>query len=233
MTRNILDKRLKSLISELAEMGSLVEKQIYDSINALKNHDVELSEKVIKNDDKVDALNKRIEEKCLIYMATQSPMASDLRKMFAASKIVTDLERIADYAVDICKINKRIEIDPLGEAEIPLWNMVEILSKMINMSVEAFVNSDVEEAYRICKLDDEVDVIYRKLFNDVIKKMSKDENLINKGTQILFASKYLERMGDHITNICEWIIFSKEGDYVDLNEYIIREGENLFSYYLY
>ena len=218
MTRNILDKRLKSLISELAEMRSLVEKQIYDSINALKNHDVELSEKVIKNDDKVDALNKRIEEKCLIYMATQSPMASDLRKMFAASKIVTDLERIADYAVDICKINKRIEIDPLGEAEIPLWNMVEILSKMINMSVEAFVNSDVEEAYRICKLDDEVDVIYRKLFNDVIKKMSKDENLINKGTQILFASKYLERMGDHITNICEWIIFSKEGDYVDLNE---------------
>lgn len=218
MTRNILDKRLKSLISELAEMGSLVEKQIYDSINALKNHDVELSEKVIKNDDKVDALNKRIEEKCLIYMATQSPMASDLRNMFAASKIVTDLERIADYAVDICKINKRIEIDPLGEAEIPLWNMVEILSKMINMSVEAFVNSDVEEAYRICKLDDEVDVIYRKLFNDVIKKMSKDENLINKGTQILFASKYLERMGDHITNICEWIIFSKEGDYVDLNE---------------
>ena len=212
MTRNILDKRLKSLISELAEMGSLVEKQIYDSINALKNHDVELSEKVIKNDDKVDALNKRIEEKCLIYMATQSPMASDLRKMFAASKIVTDLERIADYAVDICKINKRIEIDPLGEAEIPLWNMVEILSKMINMSVEAFVNSDVEEAYRICKLDDEVDVIYRKLFNDVIKKMGKDENLINKGTQILFASKYLERMGDHITNICEWIIFSKEGN---------------------
>ena len=187
MTRNILDKRLKSLTSELAEMGSLVEKQIYDSIKALKNHDIELSEIVIKNDDKVDALNKRIEEKCLIYMATQSPMASDLRKMFAASKIVTDLERIADYAVDICKINKRVEIDPLGEAEIPLWNMVEILSKMINMSVEAFVNSDVEEAYRICKLDDEVDVIYRKLFNDVIKKMSKDENLLNKGTQILFA----------------------------------------------
>ena len=218
MTRNILDKRLKSLTSELAEMGSLVEKQIYDSIKALKNHDIELSEIVIKNDDKVDALNKRIEEKCLIYMVTQSPMASDLRKMFAASKIVTDLERIADYAVDICKINKRVEIDPLGEAEIPLWNMVEILSKMINMSVEAFVNSDVEEAYRICKLDDEVDVIYRKLFNDVIKKMSKDENLLNKGTQILFASKYLERIGDHITNICEWIIFSKEGDYVDLNE---------------
>lgn len=218
MTRNVLDKRLKNLTNELAEMGSLVEKQIYDSIKALKNHDLELAEEVIKNDDKVDALNKKVEEKCLVYMATQSPLASDLRKMFATSKIVTDLERIADYAVDICKINKRIEMDPLGEEEAPLWNMVEILTRMINMSIEAFVKDDVEEAYRICKLDDEIDVIYRQLFKDVIKKMSKDENMINKGTQILFASKYLERIGDHITNICEWIIFSKEGDYVDLNE---------------
>ena len=218
MTRNVLDKRLKNLTNELAEMGSLVEKQIYDSIKALKNHDLELAEEVIKNDDKVDALNKKVEEKCLVYMATQSPLASDLRKMFATSKIVTDLERIADYAVDICKINKRIEMDPLGEEEAPLWNMVEILTRMINMSIEAFVKDDVEEAYRICKLDDEIDVIYRQLFKDVIKKMTKDENMINKGTQILFASKYLERIGDHITNICEWIIFSKEGDYVDLNE---------------
>ena len=218
MTRNVLDKRLKNLTNELAELGSLVEKQIYDSIKALKNHDLELAEEVIKNDDKVDALNKKVEEKCLVYMATQSPLASDLRKMFATSKIVTDLERIADYAVDICKINKRIEMDPLGEEEAPLWNMVEILTRMINMSIEAFVKDDVEEAYRICKLDDEIDVIYRQLFKDVIKKMTKDENMINKGTQILFASKYLERIGDHITNICEWIIFSKEGDYVDLNE---------------
>ena len=163
-------------------------------------------------------LNRRIEEKCIIYMATESPLATDLRKMFATSKIVTDLERIADYAVDIAKIAKRVEVDPLGEAEVPLWNMVDILSRMINMSIEAFVNGDIDMAYEICKLDDEVDTIYQALFKDHLKKMTKDENLVNKGTRILFVSKYLERMGDHITNICEWIIFSKKGEYVDLNE---------------
>lgn len=218
MSRNVLDKRIKTLISDLAEMGSLVETQIYNSVKALKSNDLILSEKIIENDDKVDDLNRRIEEKCLVYMATQSPLASDLRKMFAVSKITTDFERIADYAVDISKINKRIEIDPLGEYETAIWSMVEILSKMINMSIEAFVNDDVEEAYRICRLDDEVDEIYRKLFKDVIKSMGKSDESIEKSTQLLFVSKYLERMGDHITNVCEWIIFSKEGDYVDLNE---------------
>ena len=218
MNRSILDKHLKKLTSELAEMGSLVEKQIYDSIKALKNNDLKLADQAIKNDDKVDELNRRIEEKCIIYMATESPLATDLRKMFATSKIVTDLERIADYAVDIAKIAKRVEVDPLGEAEVPLWSMVDILSRMINMSIEAFVNGDIDMAYEICKLDDEVDTIYQALFKDHLKKMTKDESLVNKGTRILFVSKYLERMGDHITNICEWIIFSKKGEYVDLNE---------------
>ena len=96
--------------------------------------------------------------------------------------------------------------------------MVDILRKMIKKSVEAFVSGDIDSAYEICKMDDEVDILYRGLFNDMIKKMAKDEAMINKGTQILFASKYLERVGDHVTNICEWIIFYKKGDYVDLNE---------------
>ena len=89
---------------------------------------------------------------------------------------------------------------------------------MIGKSIEAFVDGNVEEAYEICKMDDKVDILYRGLFNEMLKKMAKDETMINRGAQILFASKYLERVGDHVTNICEWIIFSKKGDYVDLNE---------------
>ena len=161
MTRNLLDKRMKLLKSELAEMGSLVEKQIYNSIEAFKNKDMVLAKQVMDNDDKVDELNRKIEEQCLKLMAMESPVATDLRKIFTTSKIVTDLERMADYAVDI---------------------------------------------------------LYRGLFNDMLKKMAKDESIINKGAQMLFASKYLERVGDHVTNICEWIIFSSKGDYVDLNE---------------
>ena len=177
-----------------------------------------LAKKVIENDDKVDELNKKIEEQCLKFMAMESPVATDLRKIFTTSKIVTDLERMADYAVDICKITQRVELDILGEECEPVWQMVDILRKMIKRSLEAFVTGNVKEAYEICKMDDEVDILYRGLFNDILKKMAKDETIINKGAQILFASKYLERVGDHVTNICEWIIFSSKGDYVDLNE---------------
>ena len=218
MTRNLLEKRMQLLTSELAEMGSLVEKQLYNSIEAFKNKDMVLAKKVIENDDKVDELNKKIEEQCLKFMAMESPVATDLRKIFTTSKIVTDLERIADYAVDICKIAQRVELDILGEECEPVWQMVDILRKMIKRSLEAFITGNVEEAYEICKMDDEVDILYRGLFNDILKKMAKDETIINKGAQILFASKYLERVGDHVTNICEWIIFSSKGDYVDLNE---------------
>ena len=218
MTRNLLDKRMKLLTSELAEMGSLVEKQIYNSIEAFKNKDMKLVKQVMENDDKVDELNRRIEEQCLKFMAMESPVATDLRKVFTTSKIVTDLERMADYAVDICKITKRVELDVLGEECEPIWQMVDILRKMINKTIEAFVAGDIDAAYEICKMDDQVDTIYRGLFNDMLKKMAKDESIINKGAQILFASKYLERVGDHVTNICEWIIFSAKGDYVDLNE---------------
>lgn len=218
MTRNLLEKRMQLLTSELAEMGSLVEKQLYNSIEAFKNKDMVLAKKVIENDDKVDELNKKIEEQCLKLMAMESPVATDLRKIFTTSKIVTDLERMADYAVDICKIAQRVELDILGEECEPVWQMVDILRKMIKRSLEAFVTGNVKEAYEICKMDDEVDILYRGLFNDILKKMEKDETIINKGAQILFASKYLERVGDHVTNICEWIIFSSKGDYVDLNE---------------
>ena len=218
MTRNLLEKRMQLLTSELAEMGSLVEKQLYNSIEAFKNKDMVLAKKVIENDDKVDELNKKIEEQCLKLMAMESPVATDLRKIFTTSKIVTDLERMADYAVDICKIAQRVELDILGEECEPVWQMVDILRKMIKRSLEAFVTGNVKEAYEICKMDDEVDILYRGLFNDILKKMAKDETIINKGAQILFASKYLERVGDHVTNICEWIIFSSKVDYVDLNE---------------
>lgn len=218
MTRSLLDKRVKMLMTQLSEMGSLVEKQIYNSIEAFRNKDMELAKEITENDDKVDELNKKIEEQCLKLMAMESPVATDLRKIFTASKIVTDLERIGDYAVDICKIAKRVELDVLGTECEPIWQMVDILRKMIKKSVEAFVSGDVDSAYEICKMDDEVDILYRGLFNDMLKKMVKDENIINKGAQILFASKYLERVGDHVTNICEWIIFSTKGDYVDLNE---------------
>ena len=218
MMREVMSKKIKLLNSELIEMSSLVEKQIYESMNALKNQDVELAKEVMKNDDKVDDFQKDIEEKCIKFMATESPLARDLRSIYTTSKIVTDLERMADYAVDICKIVPRIKGVDFSDEIAPIWDLVDIINNMIKLSIEAFINGDEKAAYEICRMDDRVDAIYQGMFNIVLKKMGREEEMINQGTQILFASKYLERIGDHVTNICEWIIFSKKGNYVDLNE---------------
>ena len=199
-------------------MASLVEKQIYDSMTALKDQDLDLAKKVMKNDDKVDDLQKEIEEKCVKFMATESPVARDLRSIYTTSKIVTDLERMADYAVDICKIVPRVKGVNFSNEIAPIWQIVDIIISMIKLAIEAYVKGDEKAAYEICDMDDRVDEIYQGMFEIVLKKMGKDESMINQGTQILFASKYLERIGDHVTNICEWIIFSKKGNYVDLNE---------------
>ncbi|MGG7057506.1 phosphate signaling complex protein PhoU [Clostridium nigeriense] len=218
MMREMMSNKIKLLNSELIEMASLVEKQIYDSMTALKNQDLDLSKKVMKNDDKVDELQRVIEEKCIKFMATESPLARDLRSIYTTTKIVTDLERMADYAVDICKIVPRVKGVDFSDDIAPIWELVDIINNMIKLAIEAYVNGDEKAAYEICHMDDRVDAIYQSMFGIVLKKMSKDESMINQGTQILFASKYLERIGDHVTNICEWIIFSKKGNYVDLNE---------------
>ncbi|NLL30508.1 MAG: phosphate signaling complex protein PhoU [Clostridiales bacterium] len=216
--RNVMRNKIKSLNAELMEMATLVEKQIYDSINALRNQNNELAQEVIKNDDKVDNFQKEIEEKCIKIIATEQPVAKDLRSLYTTSKIVTDLERMADYAVDISKAVSRVQGVNFSEDVSPVWEMVDIVTKMIKSAIEAYINGDVDHAYEICDMDDRVDALYQGMFSVVLKNMSHNEAMINQGTQILFVSKYLERIGDHVTNICEWIIFHKKGKYVDLNE---------------
>lgn len=216
--RNVMRNKIKSLNAELMEMATLVEKQIYDSINALKNQNNELAQEVIKNDDKVDNFQKEIEEKCIKIIATEQPVAKDLRSLYTTSKIVTDLERMADYAVDISKAVSKVQGVNFSEDVSPVWEMVDIVTKMIKSAIEAYINGDVDHAYEICDMDDRVDALYQGMFSVVLKNMSHNEAMLNQGTQILFVSKYLERIGDHVTNICEWIIFHKKGKYVDLNE---------------
>ena len=220
MTRGSQDARVKIINRELLSMASLVEKQIYESMVSLKNYDVEKAEKVIKDDDKVDEMQKTIEEQCIKYIASEQPLATDLRRIFTASKIVTDLERMADHAVDICKITKRLggNVKSFKESSDELWEMDKKVRDMIKAAIDAYINEDEELAYRICEKDDEIDAFYKSLFTTLINALKVDENLIHKGTQLLFVIKYLERIGDHVTNICEWTIFSKTGVYVDLNE---------------
>lgn len=218
MTRGSQKQRIQEINRQLLQMASLVEKQIYSSMLSLKNHDYDLADEVIKGDDKVDELNRIIEEDCIKFIATEQPLAKDLRNVFTASKIVTDLERMADHAVDICKITKKVNHMEYNEDMLLLWDMEERVRKMIDLSINAYIEIDVDKAYEICAMDDRVDELYRGIFSNILKNIKVDESKVNSSAQLLFVAKFLERIGDHVTNICEWTIFSKKGTYVDLNE---------------
>lgn len=220
MIRTLKDFRVKNINKELIDMTSLVEKQIYDSMIALKKLDINKAEEVIKNDDIIDNMQKEIEEDCIKFIATEQPLAKDLRRVFTASKIVTDLERMADYAVDICKITKRVDrnLNVFNEEIEEIFNMEMKIRSMLKNSIEAHIKRDIDTAYKICEEDDKIDMMYRSLFESIIKKITENQELINNGTQLLFVIKYLERLADHITNISEWTVFAKKGVYVDLNE---------------
>ncbi|OPJ59105.1 phosphate signaling complex protein PhoU [Clostridium oryzae] len=218
MTRGGFDINLQSLHNDILKMGSIVEKQIHESILALSNQDEELAEKVIENDDKVDDLQKEIEDKCVKLIAMQQPLATDLRNIFTTIKLVTDLERIADHAVDVAKIAKILKKQKYIKELVDIPKMAVTVEKMIHESLNSYVEADIDKAYATCKIDDEVDAVYKKVFTELLERMATNPEDINQATQFLFVCKYLERVADHVTNICEGTIYLVTGEQVDLND---------------
>ncbi|WP_138203255.1 phosphate signaling complex protein PhoU [Haloimpatiens lingqiaonensis] len=218
MVREVFKAKLQELHKELLSMGNVAEKQISLSIEALINHNGDLANKIIKDDDIVDNMQKEIEDRCIKLIAMQQPLASDLRYIFTTSKIVTDLERIADHAVDIAKITGILKDEVYIKELIDIPRMAEIVEHMLKESLDSYIEADVSKAYNVCKMDDKVDAIYRQVFSELLIIMMKDIKTINQATQFLFICKYLERIADHITNICEWTIYLVTGEQVDLNE---------------
>lgn len=218
MTRTGFDSALESLHDDILRMGSVVEKQIHQSIEALVNKDESLAIKVIENDDVVDNLEKEIENKCIRLIAKEQPLAIDLRTIFTSSKIITDLERIADHAVDIAKVVKRLKNQDYIKELIDIPKMALLAEDMIKKALDGFIDGDVNSAYEICRMDDQVDAYYKLIFNDLLEIMIKDQSTINQATQFLFVAKNLERIADHVTNICEWTVYLVTGELMDLND---------------
>ncbi|NFL12873.1 phosphate signaling complex protein PhoU [Clostridium botulinum] len=216
--RKVFDEELLKLHNSILRMGSIVEKQINTCIKALVEKDEKLADEVIKNDDVVDDLEKEIEDECIVLIAKEQPLATDLRKIFTTLKIVTDLERMADHAVDIAKIAKKIKDEKYVKPLIKIPKMADLVQNMIKESLDSYVNENKEGAYKACTLDDEIDHIYKTTFKESIDTMIERKESINQLTQFLFVCKYLERIADHATNICEWTIYLITGEHIDLNE---------------
>ncbi|NSW89840.1 MAG: phosphate signaling complex protein PhoU [Firmicutes bacterium] len=223
VTRHSFDTELKELHMELIKMGSLVEESIEKTILALKKQDIKLAKRVFLDDDIIDDLEQKIERKCLHLIATQQPLAKDLRSIGTALKIITDMERIADHSADIAEITIRMAgekyIKPL--IDIPL--MAELAKNMVKKSLDAYVKQDIELAKEVCSDDDDVDNLFAKIKLELINIVKNEPDSIDQVINFLFIAKYLERMADHATNIGEWVVFNVTGEHEHLAKILHKD----------
>ncbi|MBQ6851226.1 MAG: phosphate signaling complex protein PhoU [Oscillospiraceae bacterium] len=208
--RNRFDEQLFEMNRELIEMGAMCEEAIASAVKALTNNDIELAQKVKRNSSAIDRMEREIEGHCMKLLLHQQPVARDLRAISAALKMITDMERIGDQAEDIAEI-----VISIGNHTMDGLEIIELMAretvKMVTDSVDAFVKKDVELAQEVIRRDDIVDSYFLKVKYDIIKLISENSADGEFALDLLMISKYFERIGDHATNIAEWVIYSVTG----------------------
>lgn len=213
--RNRFDRQLVQLNNELIEMGGMIEKAISDTVKALVNQDIELASNVIEYDEEIDHQEREIEQLCLKLLLQQQPVAKDLRLISAALKMITDMERIGDHATDISEITIELSKESYIKKLDHIQQMAKETMVMLVQSVEAFVNKDMDKARAVIVHDDVVDDLFNKVKAELIAMIHEDVNAGEQASELLMAAKYFERIGDHATNISEWVIFSITGQHPD------------------
>ena len=211
MPRTSFERHLHELQDDVLVLGSMVEKAIYRSMEALKNRDLELAKQVIADDSEIDRKRYDIEEKCIELIVTQQPVASDLRIIVAVLNIIIDLERIGDHAEGIAKIAVMIGKEPPLKPLIDLPRMAQKTGDMLRRSLDAFINRDAEAARKISKEDDEIDALYEQVFRELLTFMAEDPKTITRATRLIWVGHNLERSADRVTNICERVVFVVTG----------------------
>ncbi|MGD0229579.1 MAG: phosphate signaling complex protein PhoU [Syntrophorhabdales bacterium] len=207
----LFDEELRELKEKILYEGSLVQKAVRSSIEALQNRDSDLARAVIEDDDLIDAKEVEIDEFCLKLLALRQPAAKDLRFITTAIKINYDLERMGDMAVNICERVLELNLEPRLKPYIDLPKVAEMAQKMLRESLEAFVKEDIEMALRVASEDESLDHLADQIFRELLTYMSEDLRNIARATRLLFISRYLERMADHAVNTAELVIFLVEG----------------------
>ena len=206
--RKRFDEQLNELGKEMQAMGMMVENSIQKAIEALLRQDVELAKSVMEGDALVDQKQKEIESICFALLMQQQPVASDLRTISAALKMVTDMERIGDHAADISEMTLHLAHEPYIKNLEHIRQMASETMWMLIQSIEAYVEKDVKKANDVIVHDDVVDKLFAETKTDLIELIHKDKNNGEQATDLLMVAKYFERIGDHATNLAEWVIFS-------------------------
>ena len=211
MLRSDYDRYLTDLQDDLAEMGRLVEQATQDALRALETQDTGLAQQVIDADDGIDRLQDALESKCVALLATQQPMASDLRAVMSAVHIAVELERMGDYAEGIAKICLRIGDQPLLKPLIDIPRMAELARRMLNESLQAYAGRDEWLARKVCADDDAVDDLYNQIYRELLTYMLSDPRTIERATYLLWVAHDLERIADRATNIAERVLWLVSG----------------------
>jgi phosphate transport system protein len=215
-TRVEYDHQLEALKHEIIRMGSLVEQVLAGSMKSLVERDFERAKKIIDSDDEIDDLQLDIEDQCVMLIATQQPLAGDLRIIFAAIKMSTDLERIADYGVGIAKMALRLKDEEYIKPLIDLPRMTDIACEMLLSSVRAFASSDSELAIETGKRDNALDSLFKQIYRELLTYVMESPKHINQMMSFVLIARYLERVGDHIKNVCESIVYNATGQRMEI-----------------
>jgi phosphate transport system protein len=217
MTRTAFEQQLTEVQEDMLIMAGMVETAIERGIQALKERDVELARRIITDDLEINRKRYDIEDKCLELIATQQPLAGDLRTIVSVLHISVDLERMGDHAEGIAKIAIMLADEPPLKPYIDIPRMADIATSMLMSSLEAFKNRDTALARRIVDQDDEVDQLYDQLYHELLGYMLKDPRTIQRATYLIWVAHNLERIADRVTNICERVVYLVEGRIQDLN----------------
>ena len=209
--RTDFHKRLREIQDDILVMGSMVEKAILHSVQALKDRELAMARQIVADDVKINRKRFEIEEKCIQLIATQQPMASDLRTIICVLNITTELERIGDYAEGIAKIVVMISDEPPLKPLIDIPRMADKTTQMLRQSLDAFANRDADVARQVVAEDDEVDNLYDQVFRELLTFMIEDTKTITRATRLIWVAHNLERSADRVTNICERIVFIVTG----------------------
>ena len=210
-TRTAFHKKLREIQDEVLAMGSMVEKAIGRSIEALKDRDLDKAQRVIAEDLKINKKRFEIEEKCVQLIATQQPMARDLRAIICVLNIITEIERIGDHAEGIAKIVVMVGDEPPLKPLVDIPRMAEKASDMLHRSLGALINRDADAAKHIVIEDNEVDNLYDQVFRELLTFMAEDSKTITRATRLIWVAHNLERSADRVTNICERVVYMVTG----------------------
>lgn len=224
MARENFDDQLKRLQDELLSMGEMVDQMLAHSVEALAQRDTRMADEVIATDERINSKQRDIEEKCLVLIATQQPLASDLRAIFSIATIANDLERMSDHAKGIAKIFLRMADQPLLKPLIDIPRMVEKDRYMLREQLRAFVTRDAVRAKQLAAEDEEVNRLYDQIYRELLTFMMEDPRTIGRATFLLWIAHNLERVGDRTTNIAERTVFLLTSEIEELNAEAGRNG---------